>query len=120
MAELPKFTMQFEPMTIEHLGLRLYNSLPPVITELVSNAYDAEAPAVEVSLPTGEISEKSEVVVRDYGHGLSHELQADYLPIGRNRRGDDSSVVMSKNGMRVVTGRKGSANSPRSASPPKW
>lgn len=37
---LPQFTMRFEPMTIEHLGLRLYSTLPPVIAELVSNAHE--------------------------------------------------------------------------------
>ena len=34
--------MSFEPMTIEHLGLRLYSTLPPVLSELVSNSHDAE------------------------------------------------------------------------------
>jgi len=29
---LRKFEMSFEPMTIEHLGLRLYSTLPPVIS----------------------------------------------------------------------------------------
>lgn len=103
-----KFTMQFEPMTIEHLGLRLYNSLPPVITELVSNAYDADSKSVEISLPTGEINATSEVIVRDYGHGMNETaIQSEYLPIGRNRRGDDSTLAMSKSGKRQVTGRKG-------------
>jgi hypothetical protein len=105
---LPVFTMQFEPMTINHLGLRLYSTLPPVISELVSNAYDAESKKVEVSLPVGPINQDSEVVVRDFGHGMdATELQSEYLPIGRNRRGHSSSNVMSKNGKVRVTGRKG-------------
>ena len=105
---IQKFTMQFEPMTIEHLGLRLYNSLPPVITELVSNAYDADSARVDITVPTGELDEKSEVVVRDYGHGMdAAAIQNEYLPIGRNRRGDSSANVKSKSGKRLVTGRKG-------------
>lgn len=105
---LPRFTMPFEPMTIEHLGLRLYNTLPPVIAELVSNAYDAESPKVEVVIPTDEITLESEVIVRDFGHGMDvPEVQAEYLPIGRNRRGESSRDVMSKNGKVRVTGRKG-------------
>lgn len=104
----PKFTMQFEPMTIEHLGLRLYSTLPPVLSELVSNAYDAESPKVEVKIPTTDITLESEVIVRDYGHGMdAQELQDEFLPIGRNRRGADSKRVMSKNGKVAVTGRKG-------------
>jgi len=108
MTHLPKFTMRFEPLTIEHLGLRLYSTLPPVISELVSNAHDAESPKAEVALPVGGIDEQSEVVVRDFGHGMdAAEIQAEYLPIGRNRRGPGSANVMSKNNAVRVTGRKG-------------
>ena len=108
MAKPPTFTMPFEPMTITHLGLRLYSSLPPVISELVSNAFDAESPKAEITVPTGPISDWSEVILRDWGHGLdARELQQEYLPIGRNRRGSDSKVVTSKNGKRRVLGRKG-------------
>ena len=100
--------MKFEPMTIQHLGLRLYSTLPPVLAELVSNAYDAESPAVEVVLPPDSITPASEVIVRDFGHGMNaDELEDEFLPIGRNRRGPDSSNAKSKHGTRVVTGRKG-------------
>ncbi|MGH7771426.1 MAG: ATP-binding protein [Candidatus Binatia bacterium] len=107
MNELPKFTMEFEPTTIEHLGLKLYVSLPPVIGELVSNAWDADAHTVEVTLPMGGIDEKSEVIVRDYGsEGMDAEaLQKAYLPIGRNRR-DAMQTDTTKKG-RPVMGRKG-------------
>jgi len=108
MKDLPVFEMHFEPMTIEHLGLRLYSTLPPVITEFVSNSYDAESPKVEISLPSGRITKHSEVVIRDFGHAMTgQQIQDEYLPIGRNRRGEDSREVMSRNGTRRVTGRKG-------------
>ncbi len=108
MTHPPKFTMPFDAMTIEHLGLRLYSHLPPVIAELVSNAYDADSREVEVTLPTGAITPSSEVVVRDYGHAMTaEELQREYLPIGRCRRGADGATTKSKSGVRVVTGRKG-------------
>ena len=95
-------------MTIEHLGLRLYSTLPPVISELVSNAYDAESRKVEIIVPTDEIKPESEVIIRDFGHGMSGDaLQDEYLPIGRNRRGAESKRVKSKNDKVVVTGRKG-------------
>ena len=103
-----RFTMPFEPMAIEHLGLRLYSTLPPVINEFVTNAYDAESPKVEITLPQGRLSDTSEVIIRDYGHGLSAaELQNEFLPIGRNRRGPDSSNPYSRTRKRRVTGRKG-------------
>src|SRR5258706_2320103 len=105
---LPKFTMTFETTTIEHLGLKLYSTLPRVIAELVSNAFDSESPKVEVLLPEGDHGEHSEVIVRDYGHGMAAtEIQSQYLPIGRHRRGDDGKLALSKNGKVRVTGRKG-------------
>lgn len=102
------FTMPFEPTTVDHLGLQLYGTLPPVISELVSNAHDAESTKVEITLPVGSIDEDSEVVIRDYGHGLSpDEIQQEFLPIGRPRRGVDGRNAMSKHGKVKVTGRKG-------------
>src|SRR5947209_4382410 len=105
-AGLPKFTMEFEPTTIEHLGLKLYSSLPPVIAELVSNAWDADATRVDITFPTGPLTPASEVVVRDYGSGMeATAIQEEYLRIGRNRRrekGTDRSP-----GGRKVTGSKG-------------
>jgi len=106
---LPKFTMPFEPMTIEHLGLKLYTFLPPVIGELISNAWDADADKVEIILPQGKINEDSEVILRDYGShsGMNEKsLQNCYLPIGRNCRNG-----MERNGTehyrRAIMGRKG-------------
>lgn len=101
-----KFTMEFEPATIEHLGLKLYVSLPPVIGELVSNAWDADADRVEITFPKGSLNEQSEVVVRDFGTGMdADQLQDAYLKIGRNRREVDGKETTPKG--RPVMGRKG-------------
>lgn len=102
-----KFTMEFEPTTIEHLGLKLYSYLPPVIGELISNAWDADAEKVEITLPKGNITTSSEVIVRDYGKSAGmncDEIQKEYLPIGRNCRegGNEKS-----SGGRPLMGRKG-------------
>ena len=102
------FTMPFQPATIEHLGHRLYSQLPAVIAELVSNSFDAESPKVEIQVPEGRLEPSSEIIVRDYGHGLdADEIQEEYLPISRFRRGKDAKAVLSKNKKRRVTGRKG-------------
>lgn len=42
--------MKFDPNVISHLGVQMYSTLPPVISELISNAYDAEAENVKISL----------------------------------------------------------------------
>ncbi len=104
---LPRFTMEFEPATIEHLGLKLYVSLPPVIGELVSNAWDADAEKVEITIPEGPITPASEVVVRDYGNGMDDkEVQEAYLRIGRNRREATGKSTSDDKG-RTLMGRKG-------------
>src|SRR3989442_9918484 len=107
MSSLPKFTMQFEPTTIEHLGLKLYVSLPPVIGELVSNAWDADAENVWVSLPAGSITDRSEIVVKDDGTGMDEQaVQEAYLRIGRNCRevlGRETTKIKK----RPMMGRKG-------------
>lgn len=104
-----KFTMPFEPTTIEHLGLKLYTYLPPVIGELVSNAWDADAEKVEITLPKGGLTKDAEVIVRDYGtySGMdAKSLQKEYLPIGRNRRKESGRDTTVKKG-RPLMGCKG-------------
>lgn len=107
MEKLPeKFTMPFKPTTIEHLGLKLYVFLPPVMGELISNAWDADATKVEIKVPEGKITEHSEVIIRDFGIGIdSKSFQDEYLPIGRNRRKELDKDTSEKG--RTLMGRKG-------------
>ena len=58
--------MRFDPNVITHLGIQMYSTLPPVISELVSNAYDADATRVVVRL-NDNLEEKS-IVIEDDGH----------------------------------------------------
>ena len=39
----------FDINTIDHLGVKLYSTLPPMIAELVSNAWDADAKNVYIN-----------------------------------------------------------------------
>lgn len=99
-----KLIMKFDPQTIEHLGIQMYYTLPPVISELVSNSYDADAKTVIVHLyDTGE----KRIVVEDNGHGMTYEdINTKFLKIGRNRRQKLNSQV-SESGDRYVIGKKG-------------
>ena len=63
--------MTFDPLTIEHLGVRLYSTLPPVLAELIANSYDADAENVTLSL-NDEGSEK-EIIIEDDGMGMSFD-----------------------------------------------
>lgn len=107
-------SMTFDPRTIEHLGIRMYSTLPPVIAELVSNAYDAEANNVIIKLYESNASDNStgnkKIEILDDGHGMTYdEVNDHFLVIGRNRREGtgDSSIQRSKNGKRLVIGKKG-------------
>ena len=96
--------MTFDPYTIEHLGVRMYSTLPPVLAELIANAYDADAEHVVLTL-NDEIEEK-EIVIEDDGTGMSFQEINDYfLRIGRNRRLDHRSDTTRKG--RKIIGKKG-------------
>jgi len=94
--------MRFDPMVIEHLGVRMYSTLPPVLSELIANAYDADARNVQVKLhDRGE----KKIIVTDDGIGMSYtDIQEKFLVIGRNRRkyGDELTL-----GGRKPIGKKG-------------
>ncbi len=96
--------MKFDPNTIEHLGIHQYSTLPPVIAELVSNSYDAEAEVVTIYLvDNGD----KEITIEDNGHGMTfNEINANFLLIGRNRRHKEGKQK-SKNDKRLVIGKKG-------------
>ncbi|WP_064687191.1 ATP-binding protein [Enterococcus faecalis] len=97
------FKMRFDKNTIDHLGIKLYSSFPPVIVEMISNSYDADAENVEITIDYG----KKEVVIKDDGNGMGHsELNNSYLIIGRNRRTTEGTDL-SKIKKRPVTGKKG-------------
>ena len=95
--------MGFDPNTIEHLGVQMYSTLPPVVAELVANAYDADAKSVRIFL---EDKGEKKITVEDTGHGMSFEnLEAKFLKIGRNRREEGNQC--SESGRRKVIGKKG-------------
>jgi hypothetical protein len=102
----PPFQMEFDPGTIKHLGLQMYSTLPPVIGELVSNAWDADAKRVDIVIPTTALNDESEITVVDDGLGMTDKLVRDaYLIVGRDRRKEDKTD-QTPNGRRVM-GRKG-------------
>ena len=84
----------------------MYPSATATVAELISNAWDADAQNVWVTIPFGE-SWKSdkEIVVLDDGHGMTRgQAQERYLVVGRKRRQKDHGKT---EGGRLVHGRKG-------------
>lgn len=98
--------IKIELSVVEDLGIKLYGKLPPLISELVANAWDADASSVKICFPDGNIDDDSAITVKDDGHGMSYgEIQDKYLLVGRKRRVDDKSEK-TPNG-RDLMGRKG-------------
>lgn len=96
--------MTFDPNTIEHLGVRMYSTLPPVLTELIGNAHDADAERVLLTLKDG--GPDKEIVIEDNGMGMTfEEINVKFLRIGRNRRLEEKADTTPKG--RKIIGKKG-------------
>jgi hypothetical protein len=96
--------LKYDPFTIKHLGVSLYSRLPSVLSELISNAYDADADNVSIRLL--ENQDNKEIIITDDGEGMSFpELNEKYLLIGRNRRLREKQERTNKN--RPIIGKKG-------------
>ena len=59
------FEIKIDLNVLNHLGMSLYSNTPAVLTEIISNAWDADAQNVEITLDV----EKGEVIIKDDGHG---------------------------------------------------
>jgi uncharacterized protein (TIGR02391 family) len=98
-----KLYMTFDPLVIDDLGAKLYSTLPPIISELIANGYDAYAKNVHIELNgTGE---NKTIIVTDDGIGMSFdEVNEKYLRIGRKRRDYIETKTKEK---RAPIGKKG-------------
>lgn len=95
--------MSFDPNTIQHLGIKMYSSLPPAIAELVANAYDACSRSVRIKIY--DTDDNRSIVVEDDGSGMAYDdLNNKFLIIGRNRR--EEGLKETECG-RIATGKKG-------------
>ncbi|WP_440493506.1 ATP-binding protein [Serratia sarumanii] len=113
-----QYEMQISRMTVDKLGVKLYDRAYAVIAELVSNSYDADATEVVIKAPMGQylavkqdgvVTSKSVTIeVYDNGVGMApDELQSFYLVVGKERRRDPKRGETSKIFHRKVMGRKG-------------
>ena len=98
--------LQFVGSLIEQLGAQLYPSATSTVAELISNAWDADASHVWVTMPFGSSwTTEGEIIVLDDGQGMTRQqAQEHYLVAGRKRRLIDGGTT---NGGRLVHGRKG-------------
>ena len=112
-ASASKYTLRISRVTIDKLGIQMYDRVSAVLAELIANAYDADAENVTVTLPLSTTlgsnqadSDEEEIRIVDDGIGMTEQQVNDYyLNVGydrRRRRGETTERL----GRRVM-GRKG-------------
>nr|VFK42720.1 MAG: Histidine kinase-, DNA gyrase B-, and HSP90-like ATPase [Candidatus Kentron sp. TC] len=79
------YRMTLSLSVLKQLGLNLYSNVPSVLSEVVANAWDADAEHVWISIdPTAG---KERIVIEDDGHGMTQrEVNERYLLVGYERR----------------------------------
>ena len=103
---LQPLKLKFVGALVEQLGAQLYPSATATVAELISNAWDADARNVWVTIPFSQSWARDEIIeVLDDGIGMTREqAQLQYLVVGRKRRLQDGGETP---GGRPVHGRKG-------------
>ena len=109
------YELKISRLTIDKLGVKLYDRVSAVVAELVANSYDADATEVAVDLPLATLLSVQDpalpewtVTVSDNGHGLTpDEARAYYLRVGADRRKAGGAGARSRRLNRPVMGRKG-------------
>ena len=74
--EQKELQVTFDINTIDHLGVKLYSTIPPMIAELVSNAWDADANNVYINFKNE--GEKT-ITVSDDGIGMTFSELNDFF-----------------------------------------
>lgn len=99
----PTYRMTLSLNMLKHLGFGLYSNVPAVLSEVVANAWDADAENVEIEIDRNG----KKITIIDDGHGMSVEDVNDkYLYVGYERRNEAGGSRTPKFN-RPVMGRKG-------------
>ncbi|ABX03177.1 MAG TPA: ATP-binding protein [Herpetosiphon sp.] len=92
------YELSFSLNTLNHLSEGLYSNIPAVLSELVANAWDADATEVSINI------RQDEIVIQDNGIGMSIEdANTKFLRIGHQKREDSANTISGRH----VMGRKG-------------
>jgi hypothetical protein len=87
---------------LESLGINLYSNAAAVLSELVANAWDADATSVSIDWQKGQ----DRVIISDNGRGMTKkEINQRFLKVGYKKR--DAEGTTSPRWGRLYMGRKG-------------
>lgn len=97
------YTLTIDLNVLEHLGINLYSNVPAVLTEVVANAWDANATTVEIDIA----SDLSYISIKDNGFGMKvSDINNKFLRVGYKKRAGDIDLTPPPFS-RPVMGRKG-------------
>ncbi|MEI7024707.1 BbrUII/HgiDII family restriction enzyme [Paenibacillus sp. y28] len=97
---MSKYIITMDLQVLNHLGLNLYSNMPAVISEVVANAWDADAENVDI-----EIEGNSQITIIDDGCGMSiDDINSRFLKVGYRKRNERSRTPKHN---RPFMGRKG-------------
>ena len=100
-SDMSVYKINIDKKVLRLLGAQLYGDTPSIISELVQNAYDADATKVWITINT---TAPNSIVVADNGIGMTpDEVNDRFLNIGQDRR---IAYPLSPSGRKVL-GRKG-------------
>ena len=98
-----KYKMALSLNVLNHLGIGLYSNVPAVLSEVVANAWDADAERVSIDID----SKGDKIIIQDDGQGMGVEdANQRYLLVGYERRKAGDGARTTRFG-RPVMGRKG-------------
>ncbi|MFC4291438.1 ATP-binding protein [Sphingorhabdus arenilitoris] len=83
MSDQRELVMTISLNALEHLGINLYSNIPAVLSEIVANAWDADAENVAVSIDKATET----ITIEDDGTGMDRDGVIDrFLTVGFKRR----------------------------------
>lgn len=99
---MEKYKMTLDLNVLNHLGLNLYSNTPAVLSEVIANAWDADATEVIINCS----QEEDVITIIDNGCGMTAEdINKKFLCVGYQKRKNGEAKTRQLG--RAVMGRKG-------------
>jgi len=99
-----RFEMKVDLAVLQSLGINLYSNAAAVLSEVVANAWDADANSISIQWDQAA----DLIVIQDDGSGMTLEdINGRYLKVGYQKRGPGNEGTHSTRFQRPFMGRKG-------------